>query len=44
MLKEKSSICVLWTERKLLTEYQGKCWNGQERNSRSFGYISDECV
>ena len=20
--------CFLWTKRKLLTEYQGKCWNG----------------
>ena len=22
-------ICVLWTKRKLLTEHQGMCWNGQ---------------
>ena len=28
MLKEKSCICVLRTLRKLLTEYQEKCWNG----------------
>ena len=27
--KEKSCVCVLWTKRKLLTEYQGKCWNRQ---------------
>ena len=27
--KGKTVLCVLWTWRKLLTEYQGKCWNGQ---------------
>ena len=25
----KSCIYVLWTWRKLLTEYQGMCWNAQ---------------
>ena len=25
----KKIVCVLWTWRKLLTEHQGKCWNGQ---------------
>ena len=27
--KGKSCICALWTWRKVLTEYRGKCWNGQ---------------
>ena len=27
--KGKSCICVLWIQIKLLTEYQGKCWNEQ---------------
>ena len=26
--KENSCICALWTKRKRLTEYKGKCWNG----------------
>ena len=25
----KRGMCVLWTQRKLLTEYRRKCWNGQ---------------
>ena len=27
--KGKSCIYILWTWRKLLTEFQRKCWNGQ---------------
>ena len=26
--KGKKAAFVLWTKRKLLTEYRGKCWNG----------------
>ena len=29
VLKEKGYIYDMWTHKKLLTEYQGKCWNGQ---------------
>ena len=49
ILKEKSSICVLWTKRQLLIEYQGKCWsvgicNEEVLNTTSFGWISNESV
>ena len=31
MLKEKRCICVLWTQRKLLTEYQKKQWEMRKK-------------
>ena len=42
----KSCICVLWSERKLLTKYRGKCWHGQLRRKEyhTFWYISYESV
>ena len=44
MLMKNSLRYFLWTYRKLLTKYEGKCWNEEERNARSFGKVSDESV